>query len=199
MSRAFSTLVPALLLACAALGSPVAAQRGMDAAGTRPVQIGFGGGVSVPTSHAADVFKTGVNGQAFVLLNLGVPLRFNLGYQKFDYKDALLTGGTTTGQSTTLSGVGGIVLSLPTKGPLGAYVTAGLGAFNIKDEVTATAGGSTSESNLNWGVDGGAGITLRLGRLRAFAEGRVQNVYTDKGKIDAKSVTSIPVTFGVIF
>ncbi len=56
------------------------------------VRIGFGGGVSVPTSNAADALKNGVNGQAFLLLDpgIGFPFRFNLGYQKFDFKKRYL-------------------------------------------------------------------------------------------------------------
>jgi hypothetical protein len=185
----------ALLVATAAVGHPLGAQGG---SGVPPVQFGFGGGVSVPTNHAADVLKSGVNGQAYVLLNIGIPLRFNLGYQQFDYKDALLGGGATSGQSSMLSGVGGIKLDLIKIGPLGTYVTAGLGAFNVTDQVTQ-ASGTTSASNLNWGVDGGAGLTLTIGRLQAFAEGRVQNIYTNKGAVSAKSITAIPVTFGILF
>jgi hypothetical protein len=191
----------AVALLTASIGTrPLAAQFGPGGAppGQHLVQFGFGGGVSVPTSHAADALKSGVNGQAFVLLNLGIPLRFNLGYQKFDYKDALLGGGVTDGQSSMLSGVGALQLPLPQLGPLGAYVTAGLGAFNLKDAQTL-ATGTESVSHLRWGIDGGVGVTLKMGRLHAFAEGRVQNIYTDKGAIDSSTITSIPVTFGVLF
>jgi hypothetical protein len=191
----------AAALAAAALVSvrPAVAQGGPGGSGNHMVQIGFGGGMSVPTSHAADALKSGVNGQAYLLLNIGIPIRINLGYQKFDYKSALLgASGATSGQSTMMSGIGGIQLNLVSIGPLGTYVTAGLGAFNVKDELTNVSG-TTSSSNLNWGIDGGAGITLKLGRLQAFAEGRVQNIYTDKGAIDTKTITAIPVTFGVLF
>ena len=151
--------------------------------------------MSVPTSHAADALKTGINGQAYVILNMGIPLRFNLGYQKFDFKDAVLNGaGASSGSSSMLSGIGGLMFNLPQLGPLGAYVTAGVGAFNLTEDV-----GGTSTSNMKWGIDGGAGVTLKLGRLQAFVEGRVQNIYTDKGAIDTKTITAIPVTFGVLF
>ena len=191
-------LVVALLAAASA--HPVAAQFGPGLAGPEhhAIRVGFGGGVSVPTSHAADALQSGVNGQAYVILDVGVPLRFNLGYQKFDYKAALLGGGATDGTSSMLSGVGGLMLRLPQLGPLGAYVTAGLGAFNLKD-ATTLATGTESVSHLRWGIDGGAGVTFKIGRLEAFAEGRVQNIYTDSGAIDAKTITAIPVTFGILF
>jgi opacity protein-like surface antigen len=164
------------------------------------VRIGFGGGMSVPTSHTADALKTGVNGQGYLLVNLvGIPLRFNLGYQRFDYKDALLAAnGATSGSSQQVSGIAGLALNLFSIGPLRPYVTAGVGGFNLKNELETSAG-TTSTSKMEFGVDGGAGLRLKLGRLEAFAEGRVQNVYTDKGVIDTKSITSIPVTFGILF
>jgi hypothetical protein len=198
MSISAKQFAVAAVIAVTIVVTPVSAQGGPGGAGAHLVQIGFGGGVTVPTSHAADALKNGVNGQAYLLLNLGIPLRFNLGYQKFDYKEAILGGGATSGQSTMLSGVGGITLNLLSVGPIGTYVTAGVGAFSVKDEQTL-ASGTESVSNMNWGIDGGAGVTLRIGRLSAFAEGRIQNIYTNKGSIDTKTITAIPVTFGVLF
>jgi hypothetical protein len=175
------------------------ASREAGAQGDHRIRIGFGGGVSVPTSHAADALKSGVNGQGYLLINIGIPLRFNLGYQKFDYKDAVLAGSNSSaGTTRMLSGMGGLSINLLSLGPLTPYVTASVGAFNLKDEFTE-GGTTTSTSKTNFGVDGGAGIRLKLGRLEAFAEGRVQNVYTDKGAIDTKSITTIPVTFGILF
>jgi hypothetical protein len=178
------------------------AQRGMmDPGGGRHlIRIGFGGGATVPTKEAGDVFENGVNGQAFVLVTPpGFPtLRFNLGYQKFDLKEAL-QAGAATGQSTMLSGVAGLSINLFNAGPIRPYVTAGVGAFNLTDKVT-TGAGSASESSLRFGVDGGGGLALRLGRLEAFIEGRLQNVYTsEKGLIDTKTIQAVPITFGIIF
>jgi hypothetical protein len=104
----------------------------------------------------------------------------------------------TTGETEILSGVGGISLNLFKIGPVQPYVTAGVGAFNMKEAFTQN-GTTTSESNLRWGIDGGAGFTIKLGRIDAFLEGRVQNVYTESGAIDTKSIRSIPVTFGILF
>jgi hypothetical protein len=187
------------------------AQDGFHAAsagGSRHLlRVGFGGGASVPMKRAADVLKRGVNGQAFVLINLpGLPsIRLNLGYQKFDLKEALLAAATgtepgqTPGQSQMISGVAGTSINLFQLGPIRPYITAGVGAFNLKDTFASDTG-STSVSSLKFGIDGGGGLAIRLGRLEAFVEGRVQNVYTsDKGLVDTKSIQSIPVSFGIIF
>ena len=186
LSHAACTLVVAL-----AAVSPAAAQLGPQ----RPVRIGFGGGVSVPVNNAADALKSGINGQAFMLVNAGgIPLRFNLGYQKLDIKQALTAAAT--GESTILSGLAGLNFDLLRGGPVTPYVTAGVGVFNLKDELTGTLATSTSQTK--FGVDGGAGLRLRLGPLEAFAEGRVQNIWTEKGAIDAATIRTVPVTFGVI-
>jgi hypothetical protein len=156
------------------------------------VRFGFGGGMSVPTRNAGDALNTGVNGQAYLLIDTGVlpPLRFNLGYQRFKFSDAL--AGPTAEHSNILSGVGGFSMNLIRLGPVRTYITAGLGAFNI----SASGGGSSSTK---FGIDGGAGLAIKLGRLEGFVEGRVQNVYTDTGFINEKNIQSIPVTFGILF
>jgi hypothetical protein len=157
------------------------------------IRVGFGGGLSVPTSNAKEALKSGVNGQGYLLLDTGVlpPLRFNIGYQRFSLKDAL-TGGADE-HSSILSGVAGLSINLLSLGPVRTYVTAGLGAFNISQ---STAG---STSTTKFGVDAGAGLALKFGRLEGFIEGRVQNVYTDAGFINQKNIQSIPVTFGLLF
>jgi hypothetical protein len=142
----------------------------------RMVRIGFGGGVTVPVSAAGDAWKSGFNGQGFLLVHAGgIPLRFNLGYQKFDFEEAVLGGGAT-GESTMLSGVAGVSFDLVKAGPLTPYITAGLGAFSLKDEISSGQF-SGETSNTRFGIDGGAGIRLRLGCLEGFVEGRIQNIY----------------------
>jgi hypothetical protein len=77
---------------------------------------------------------------------------------------------------------------------------AGVGAFNVRDLVNATSGAQTTISNTDFGVDGGAGIEMSFGRLSAFVEGRIQNVFTQSsGLLKRSSIQSVPVTFGVLF
>jgi hypothetical protein len=182
----------------AALASPIAGQMPGGLPERHLIRIGFGGGVSVPTSNAADALKNGINGQAFILLDpgFGFPIRLNLGYQKFDLKEALLQG--FTGENRILSGVGGISLNLFSLGPLRPYITAGVGAFNVHQEISGGPA-AMSESKTNFGIDGGGGLALKIGRFEAFIEGRVQNVYTEQGVIDTKSIRAVPVTFGILF
>jgi hypothetical protein len=45
----------------------------------------------------------------------------------------------------------------------------------------------------------GAGLAFTFGRIDAFIEGRVQNVYTRNGGISAKkSIQTAPLSFGIL-
>jgi len=190
-----------VMVAVAIDSPPLRAQAGSgDMPSTRMVRIGFGGGMTVPVSHAADAFDNGINGQAYVLINLGsLPLRFNLGYQKFDLKSA--ASAAASGSTSIVSGVAGLSFDLVQIGPLRPYVTAGVGAFNVRDDVVdglaLPEGAATSATR--FGIDGGAGLALRIGRLEGFVEARVQNVFTEAGVVDASTIRSVPVTFGILF
>lgn len=195
--------------------------------GTRPaiLSLGVAGGFTVPTRNADTPTRVGPNGEGYALLRIpGLPpLRFNLGYQKQTFRDVLgvpsLPGGPGAGATLTtvekdrsrqmLSAVGGITFPLFHLGPVSPYLTAGLGAFHIStaaDTAAApSAGGTTAqlatapaESKLSFGVDGGAGLAFAFGRVTAFAEGRVQNVYSNTGVIrSARQIKAVPVAVGL--
>jgi hypothetical protein len=166
------------------------------------LSLGVGGGATIPTGNGGSSVKTGINGQAYALVQLPgfFALRFNFGYQKFDYNlnNAL---GATPGTREILSGVGGLQINL-LHGPVRPYITAGVGAFELKgptdSSVTTT---SSTMSRINFGIDAGAGLAVVVGRVSAFAEGRVQNVYTKDGGFikSAKQINVVPVTFGLAF
>ena len=179
-------------LALGATALPLSAQG-------RMVQFGFGGGMSVPTSNAKEAFENGVHGRGFMLVNLpGLPaLRFDLSGTKFDWKEAVVGGPTAEGQSQVLAGLANISVNL-LKGPIRPYVMAGVGAFNIRNELESSGTTETS-SQTRFGIDGGVGLAIKIKRLEMFVEGRVQNVYTERGVIDTKSIQTVPVTFGIVF
>jgi len=187
------------------LSSPAFAQVGTRMEEQHMVRVGFGGGVTVPVSDARDAFKDGVNGTGFVLVHLtqGLPaLRFAFSYDRFKLKPVSgvtpAAGEDEAGHSQILGGTAGIKLHL-IPGPVRPFVMAGLGAFNVRQLVNA-ASGSTTTSQTNFGIDGGAGVEIKIGRMAAFAEGRVQNVYTkSNGLVNKNSIQSIPVTFGIMF
>jgi opacity protein-like surface antigen len=197
------TLLP--LLATALLAAPVAAQTAADPFGTRPIRVGFAGGVVVPRTGASlSTLKTGLQGQGFVLLQLpGLPaLRANVDYATMEFDEAQLAGGSGTvdADRRVLDGVLALKLDLIRTGPIRPYLLAGVGAFNVKDVVDGAAGGTQSFSETNLGFDGGAGIGFKLGPISGFIESRLQNVYTkEKGLVDTKSIQQFPVVFGIVF
>jgi hypothetical protein len=161
------------------------------------LSVGFGGGAIIPVGKAQDDFKSGYTGQGFLLIHLGpLPaIRINLAFQKFDFKEAL---GIPDGHSNVFSGTGGLQIHL-LPGPVSPYITAGIGAFSVKSVSDSVAGTITTTTKVHFGIDGGAGLALRFGRVSAFGEGRVQNVYTnDTGVINRKSITQVPILFGLL-
>ena len=205
-SPALRAAIGAGLLAVGA-SAPAFAQRSMGGGmqDQHMVRVGFGGGVSVPVSDAKDAFKDGVNGTGFVLVHIlnGLPaLRFAFSYDRYGLKQrgglTPATGEDEIGHSQILGGTAGIKMHL-LPGPVRPFVMAGLGAFNVKDIINA-ASTSTTASKTNFGVDGGGGLEIKLGRFSAFAEAKIQNVYSkNTGVISRSSIQTVPVTFGLLF
>lgn len=203
-------LLPSALRAQLSAQDPVA-----PSTSTRPIRFGLGGGVVVPRDGATlRAMKSGVHGQGFVLLQLpaGLPaLRANVDFSRMRLQPATLglptvptvpTPGSAPSADETvrsmLAGVASLKFDL-LKGPVRPYVLAGLGAFRFTDELQA---GITEEtrSQLDFGIEGGAGLSIRLGPIDAFAETRLQNVYTkQQGFVDQKSIRAFPITFGLTF
>ena len=190
------------LLAVASVVTVAHAQtESMDMGSNRIVSFGIGGGVSVPVSDARDAFKTGFNGQGFVRLNLkGLPIapRVDFQFQRFDIDDAKFQTPGISGNGQLLAGVANLQYVVMPHGPARPYIVAGLGAYNFKTDVTGIAGASKSDTR--FGVNGGAGVLFKLTSLvSGFVEGRLDNVFSDKGFIQSKQVQVVPVTFGVVF
>jgi opacity protein-like surface antigen len=176
------------------------AQTHDELSGNHLVSIGLGGGVTVPVSDAKDAFKNGFNGQGFVRLNLHflpVSPRLDFTFSKFDLDDAKV-GTTGTGQ--VLAGLANLQMYLIHGGPIRPYIVAGVGAYNVKTEIDASGAASEQEiSDTRFGVNGGAGLVIKLPVVSLYAEGRVDNVFTDKGLIDSDQIQVVPVSFGLVY
>lgn len=195
MSRTMVVLALLGLLGAA----PAAAQ--LPGAPDKMVQIGIGGGISLPVSHAKDALKDGFHVRGILEVKppmFPIGLRGALGYQKFDLEHA---PAGTTGSGNILSGLGGITVGM-SLGPIRPYVTASLGAFRVESKLDST-GTETSAHETKFGIDAGAGVQFKLASLKGFLEARVENVYTDQGfdttLLEKNSTRIIPVTFGLMF
>ena len=196
MKTRVTLMLPLLLLASAgiAFASPIP--------GVHPIQIGFGGGASVPVSDAKDVFKSGWHGSGVVRLNLPMMpfgLQGNLSYSKFKL-DQQNVGFAGSGR--ILSGIADARFGLPIPGPIKPYLLAGVGTYNIKADPDSS-GAPAAESTTKFGINGGAGVTIHFPGLpvNAFIEGKIENIYTDQGLSSAVTqdfkTQIIPVTFGI--
>jgi opacity protein-like surface antigen len=209
----------ALAIAVLALLATRARAQPGGSAPPRAVRVGIGGGVAVPVGNFKDGYQSGalrrdlqngVAGQAFVEFRPGafpVGFRASVTYNRFGI-DKVRVGSTgaevagADGTSEILGGLGNVTLQFP-GGPIRPYVLAGVGAFNVKNRFTGLTGAaaqSADVSETDFGLNGGAGVTLRLAGLEAFVEARVANVYTKRERFgNLKTVQYVPVTFGLLF
>jgi len=202
-------IISSALVALAALtllaSSAFAQYEGMSHVRPRMFHIGVGGGVSVPTSDAKDFLKNGWNGQAWLSFTppiIPITLRAAFDLQKSDFKSNVsgpsLPGTPTLGSdasSQVIAGLANARIDL-LHGAFQPYITVGLGGYNVKTE-SDSAG--FSKSTTRFGINGGAGLALQIKRLTFYIEGRVDNVYTEKGVIDTKTIQLVPVTFGIAY
>jgi hypothetical protein len=204
MRRAAASVAFALVAATSAVQGQGLGDPGFET-GNR-TRFGFGGGVVVPRTKARfQDLLTGATGQAFVLVRFapGLPsLRIGADFSRMTFSDPV-AGAAGSIFGTARSQLGGI-MSLRfdlAQGPVRPYLLAGVGAFSTRDEVyvVGSLSGGTAISSSDVGVDGGAGVSFRLGRINGFVETRIQNVYAKEGFINTKSILAIPVTFGLIF
>ena len=193
-------LVPIALLSLSSLAH--AQMNEAEMGSNRLISIGIGGGVSVPVSDAGDAFKNGYNAQGFVRFNLQqLPIkpRLDFTFSKFDVKDVHLQTPGSSGTGQIFAGIANVQFALTHSGPVRPYIVAGLGAYNTKTDVNGVPNVS-STSSTDFGINAGLGAVFKLGSaVSGYIEGRIDNVYSSKGMIDADQVQVIPVTFGIVF
>lgn len=184
----------AVMIALVSTASAASAQVGLA---ERFVTVGVGGGMSVPVSEAGDAFKSGFHLQSFARLNvpsLPVMPRFDLNFSKMNLNDAQTA---IPGTNQILSGLANLQFSILPMGPIKPYLIGGLGAYHVKVETDGVSPSSLSQTK--FGINGGAGLALNLGKLKGYVEARVDNVYTEKGAIGQDQLQVVPVTFGLTF
>ncbi|HVP37720.1 MAG TPA: hypothetical protein VMS93_00905 [Candidatus Saccharimonadales bacterium] len=179
----------ALLLAAA----PAAAQPapGLE----KPVELEIGGGPSVPVGDARDAFHNGWHARGFLRLRLpALPMVVRLGvtFQHFGW-DAAHVGAS--GSQRLFAGVGSLEYDLLSVGPVRPCILAGAGVYQV--QASSDVGASTSVTR--FGLDAGAGATLKLMGLSLFAEAHVANVFDAGNGPGSHSLQMVPLTVGVLF
>src|SRR5215472_14007610 len=110
----------ALAAVVAAAGPSVARAQFTSASNTTHhwLAVGLGFGDIIPTGNATQSYSGSFQGQAYVVINLGIlpELRFNLGYQRMNFSQQLLSQlGYPTGASgynSVLAGIAGTRIDL---------------------------------------------------------------------------------------
>lgn len=168
----------------------------------RPFALGLGAGLTMLTGEDRDFFKDGLNFQASVgvpFSRAGIDLRFDLGLHSVPGKDRFTAPPPSDSlqlgdfKIIGLTASAQYYLSPAPAAPVRAYVIAGVGMY--RTEAKAVKYGQAIEgSSTDFGAAGGLGLTLRLGGLRAFAEGRIHNIFGEGG-----SASVYPITVGLLF
>ena len=190
----------------AAFGLALLASSFGPAAAGSLVSIGLAGGVSVPVSDVGSAFDEGVAGQGFVKFNIPffISPRLDFVFQDMDIKDPSIVspefgpGDFTGGTQQIMSGLAHAQWNIIKAGPITPYLIAGVGISNLETSLDEEGGGTTTRSSTQVTIDGGAGVAVKVGPIRAFLEGRLANVVNDGEVIDFESVQTVPVTLGVV-
>ena len=196
--------VRAGMVALAACGA-VALAAGPAGAGI--VSVGLGGGVVVPVSDVDKAFDNGVNGHGFVKFNIPFLFtpRVDFVFQSLDMKDASIiapdfTPGTYSGGSQEIaSALAHAQFNIIKAGPIQPYLVLGAGISNFKVSADPTSGAeSVTHSTSEVTVDGGGGVLVKVGPVKAFAEGRISSLMNNGKLVDFDSIETVPVSFGVV-
>ena len=180
-----------------AMASIMAAEAGAQMRGV------VGVGLSVPVGEFAD--EAGIGAQAGGGTALGglewLPegrsygLRLDGAYNRFCTAACDEAGGDLDVRFRFLNANLSGLAELPFGGEsnLRPYVLAGVGLYNYKLEGDDVPAG-LDESETDFGLNGGLGLTYSLGQVGLFAEGRFHNVFTSE-----EDIQYIPVLVGARF
>lgn len=189
---------PASLVVCVCLLTTAT----LSAQTKRPFTLGLGAGLTLLTGEDRDFFNDGLNLQGSVgvpFSKAGIDLRFDLGYHSVSGKDRFTAPPPSDSlqlgdfKIIGLNASAQYYLSPVPTAPVRAYVIAGIGMY--RTEAKAVKYGQPVEgSSTNFGAAGGLGLTLRLGGMRPFVEGRIHNIFGDGGWASV-----YPITVGLLF
>ena len=200
-------------LASAVTPSPVRAQSLTTGSNT---DFGLSVGVALPQADQlggvdiADGTNTGFTVAGLVQVkpfNLPLGFRIEGQYTRFGLNDErrVEVGGEApviaSGAASMLNGTGNAVLAVPTGGRFRPYLIGGLGVYRLSSNISIAtpdgrgiANGAPSESETQFGLNGGAGFELPIGSLRTFVEARFHSIFTEDEKAHF-----VPIAIGVKF
>ncbi|MGI9090097.1 MAG: outer membrane beta-barrel protein [Gemmatimonadaceae bacterium] len=181
------------VLAIAAAGAATAGAQAVTSP-SKPYSLGIAGGAAIPTgslSNANGVNGLNANTGYDVMGSLGVaaphyPVSFrgDVAYNNFGLKN-------TPSNYHVWSVTGNAVYSLPAQAAARPYLIGGLGAYRPN----SSTGNVTVSGDTKLGFNVGGGIIVPLSGFNAFIESRYNQYAAGNGR----SMSFVPVTFGVMF
>ena len=199
------TLLAALLLTAAATSTRLEAQATAAAPlPSRPFSFAVAGGTALVTGEDRDYYQPGYHFQGSVSVPLparfGLSIRADAMFEKVPGRDKstqTYPGGPDTlliGDLSLLSGTVSAVYHIGrNQSAVRPYVLAGPGVFRVEQK-GILYGQPVSGADTRFGISGGGGIAFPIGRLSAFAEARVHNVFAEGG-----SARVYPIVLGLLF
>lgn len=193
---------PCAALAAALAFAAIPAHAHAQLGGVNPFSFGVSAGAAIPTGNASDLLKTGYSIDGIVTVRvptLPVSFRGEVGYTRFDVKNELLDSGDKA-NLRFISGVANVVYTF-SAGPAAVvrpYVIAGVGLYNIRGSATSGGVTSTSDTENDFGYNGGIGIEIPLSGITGFGEVRYTSVSTG-GSTGGERTNYVPIRFGIRF
>jgi opacity protein-like surface antigen len=183
MKRISMAMVAAAGL-CVAMAPSVRAQGSL--------RYGVNLGLLMPMSNYNDVDKLGwvAGAGATYWLPGNIGVRVDGSYSQTSHKD--VNGSAVDGNTKIAGGMASLVYALqPASAPARVFITAGLGMYNVKQDIGGISGSATKV-----GFGGGAGVALKLGPspMRLVLATRYTSVATDNN-----STQFLPITVGLSF
>lgn len=157
-----------------------------------PAKLDVAGGASTGFTVAASMGIRPVNSP--------VGYRLEAQYTRFGLEPEARFGPggapeTAEGHVSSLSGTGNIILVVPLPSPLRPCLIGGAGAYLLTSDITQEPNSTFgAQSQTKFGLNGGVGVEVIIGRLRSFVEARYHSVFTE-----GQNASFIPITVGLKF
>jgi len=176
----------------------------------KPLTFGVEAGVTIPfgdwknTIGASTGF--GVQGNLMWMPPSGAfGYRIEAAYNRFDVDRnvGITPGSRASGDYHVISGVVNIVVPIPDASMVKPYVTGGIGLYGGDLSLDQISSALRSERSTNFGVNGGVGVLVSLGRINAHIEARLHSVFdglrgSATGNI-SRNVFYVPILAGIQF
>ena len=167
----------------------LAAASATSAQAQRMYSVGVSAGAAMPTGDFGEVSSVGYNVTGSVGLSmpaLPVSFRVDAMLNQFSFKEIDDLGTRVLGANANL------VYAFPGVA-IRPYVIGGAGMYNLK----ATGDNIESESQTNFGLNGGLGAQFALAGFKTFAEARYHHVMSKDDETGAPNMQFSPISFGI--